>query len=74
MFDDKSNLNTTFLKNFNTTFLKDVSHVVNVKQGKIYSLGELEDVLREIDNAIDNAIDDALCKGNERHDEQQSTR
>lgn len=56
MFDNNSNLNTTFLKG--------VSPVVNVKQGKIYSLGELEDVFRDIDNA--------LCKGNERHDEQQS--
>ena len=60
--DDKSNINTTFLKR--------VSPILNIKQGKIYSLGELEDIFREIDNAIDNA----LCKGNERHDEQQSTR
>lgn len=66
MFDDKSNINTTFLKR--------VSPILNIKQGKIYSLGELEDIFREIDNAIDNATDNAidnpLCKGNERHDEQ----
>ena len=60
--DDKSNINTTFLKR--------VSPVLNIKQGKIYSLGELEDIFREIDNAIDNATDNPLCKGNERHDEQ----